>query len=74
MPTEEMKSHQLVGCLGACAYLLLCLPLWYCLLFGILFRIDTPVWMWVAYWLYVPSSVSVALLEKLANHLWPRKN
>lgn len=65
--TDSPTPKQAVGCIGAVITLLLSLPLWYALLFGILIRIEAPNWMWICYWLYLPAGVITTGVTKLAE-------
>ena len=63
--SDELEPYQLAGCLTAMARLAITLPIWYALLFGILSRIETPAWMWVAFWIYMPVGILLSILEEM---------
>ena len=62
---KEFKVSTMIGCLFGMLSLFLVAPMWYAMLFGILQSIDAKPWMWVIYFIYVPSGIVVSSLEKI---------
>jgi hypothetical protein len=57
-----------LGCLAVCLTIIGALPLWFALLFGILYHLDAPSWMWVCYFCYVPVTIINAILIKTVEY------
>ena len=68
--TEETKPSQVLGCAFGLLRLTVTLPLWYIILYAILSRIDTPTGIWVAFWVYVPTGLMLALAEEGVKQLF----
>lgn len=66
-----MKSDKdelgVAGCLLAVLTLLIQLPLFYAMMFGILQACDAPTWVWVIYWIWVPVGCVLAALQKIID-------
>lgn len=60
---SDTKTKEVAGCLGAVLAMFVTLPMWLVLLFGILSRVDAPVWMWGLYWAYIPTSLCIASIS-----------
>jgi hypothetical protein len=65
-PDSERPSV-FAGCAVGVGRLCVSWPIWYALLFGILQRIDAPTWMWVAYFVYVPSGLLLGVCEEVVK-------
>lgn len=66
----RLTPRDLVGCAGVMFQICLILPIWYFLLYQILYRIDTTTnAMWIAYWVYVPVGFIGNFLTSLASTL-----
>lgn len=63
---QEAKPAVYVACMGAVLTVCLTLPIWYILLFGILWRTEAPAWQWVLFIIYVPVTLLASLLNQLA--------
>jgi hypothetical protein len=61
---SEENGAKEAGCLVAVLWAVLVQPLWYVLLFGILRTIESEPYMWVCYWIYLPSGIAVGLLSR----------
>lgn len=69
MADEKPKSKVVAGCAGMMLKFFFVLPLWLSLLFGILVEIHAPTWMWVSYWIYLPSCFLAGIAQELAGLL-----
>lgn len=65
--SERNDTQSLVGCLLALAALAIQLPLWACLMFGILDASGAPTWCWVLFWIYVPVCVVLGVIRAIAE-------
>lgn len=72
MKTEDEVSglkvfQAIVGCLAAMWAACVTGPMWLAILFGVLRCLgdDVPTWLWVCYWVYLPSYVFGILLATL---------
>jgi hypothetical protein len=57
----KQKASLMAGVLTA----LFVLPLWYCLLYGILQRVGASDLMWVLYWVYLPIGMVAHILGNI---------
>ena len=60
--SNDLTGKQVTGCLSAILTLFVSLPIWYALLFYILFTLQAPPWAWAAYWVYVPTGLFAGVL------------
>jgi hypothetical protein len=67
---SSMTAKELAGCAAGNWNLLVNLPMWLILLFGILQTIDAPTWTWILYFIYLPCNV----LGKVLNELFKMMN
>ena len=46
-----------------------CRPGWMglAIMFGVLQRIDTPTWLWVAFFVYIPSGILLSVMEEIVK-------
>lgn len=58
--SDEKKT---LGCIMAALYLLLCMPLWYVLLFWVLWHNDAPAAIWACYWVYTPVGAVLGIIK-----------
>ena len=61
---DELKPSQFAGCATAMIRMMVTLPMWYVLLFGIIGRIDAPNWLWILFWVYMPVGVLLSIAEE----------
>ncbi len=62
--SKDFTGKQAMGCIMAVLALLVSLPLWYVILFYLLYTTQAPPWIWVAYWVYVPIGLIVGILQQ----------
>ena len=65
--SEDLKPSALAGCDVGIGRILITLPLWYAIMFGVLQRIDTPTWLWVAFFVYMPSGILLSVMEEIVK-------
>lgn len=58
------------GCILAMMHLIVVLPLWYALLFGLLDRVEAPTWMWICYFTYMPAGFAIASAKAFFDKLF----
>lgn len=56
-----MKKAQLVA---AVLGVLICMPIWFYLIYQILVRIEASELMWFLFWIYVPASALVNIIAR----------
>jgi hypothetical protein len=65
--TQPTKTSVWIGCVFAIIQLTFVAPLFYAIVFGVLQKIDAPVWMWICFWLYLPVSLLASVLKEACN-------
>ena len=60
---ETNKYHIISMILG----LLISMPIWFYLLYKILQFVNATEVMWLLYWIYVPSSILISIISKVAD-------
>ena len=66
---EEPKAKDFVGCIAGLFWAVVYMPLWYCLVFGILLKIEADPWMWITFYAYVPVGLLCTCLSKLFDFM-----
>lgn len=51
-----MSVKEQIGCAGILFRVVIAIPLWLVLMFGILSHIDAPAWLWGCFWGYAPAT------------------
>lgn len=54
-----------IGCIG----LLITLPMWYAIMFGVMKAADAPDWVWLLYWIYVPLGLLIRVLGEYVEKI-----
>jgi hypothetical protein len=72
MSDEDKSGEAVIGCATSAWALLVTLPLWFAILFGILQHINTPMWLWVCFWVYVPANVLCAIATAILKQMLSR--
>lgn len=66
---SSRQTQQSVKLIFSAMWVFLVQPLWLAVMFGILSLLTAPTWMWVCYWVYVVSTVLLALTQALTDVL-----
>ncbi len=69
MATDRDETKTTFGCLFAIMTICVTLPIWYALLFWLLWNANAPTWAWAAYWVYVPAGLVSAAAAKAVELL-----
>lgn len=66
---NEFPKTKIIGCILTFISFLFIAPMWFALIFGILWNIDAPTWMWVLYWVWCPLAFMVGFMKGLVVDL-----
>lgn len=69
MSNEVESGKGALGCLIVMLAVFFVLPMWYILLFWILYTLSAPGYIWALYWCYAPMTLIVNALGKALENM-----